>query len=1163
MKRREFLKDGMNGLAAVSAARLFPSFQLIPELMAQKTVDAKPNVNLADSAMGATARASSYCTDPPWGYAAQNVFGENLNEGWQTDSEIEGAWIEINFSEPQGISELWLFAEPLPADILGQDVYQETYSRKSRLATPQRIQLSFSSGANHRFQLLQTDCFQIFSFPQEERTAFVRITVEDTWPKPGATETGLGKIRLFPRRHPPEFAVIVHAMYDVQNGKAVQAATVRVINSGEVIPAASLTISSPGDTPMKVSLQPVLARSCCEQSVWIPAPFEDTVMEFQITSSSAESFAKQRFRVPKYHSHFDGGTFEFLCTNHNDLGWLNTPEKTADYRSSSLILPALELMREYPEFLYSMESTAYLMEFLDRHPEKRDEMAERMRQRRFTWGASYVQLLQLSAGPEKLVRQFYFGRRWLRKTFPGVDTHFYIQSDPPNMSLQMPQVLAKAGVKYCLLGRLPFGFYNWQSPDGSSVLVRGIRYLDAATLLDPKDNFGWLPYAEERGQYYASHGFPLRFVFDYTSDYLPPQPDLIPYVRRENRRMEAFAALWNNHFAGDKASHISPPRLMFTTPEAFLDEFTSGPLNIPTLYGDWPCAWAYYDEPSNREALLNGRLAHNTLLAAERLYVGLGFGDGLADYPAQDFTDAWKANTWPDHGWGGNLGTKTDQEYADSYAASRRMAETLLSRASSRLMLGMPLGSTSKIPIVVYNFLSWIRTDVVECVIQIPEHWPGWILVDEADREVLCEKAEDGTSGATKIAFLAEQIPAVGYRCFFLQAASSMPRNSSPLTGETMENSFFRIEFGRGGIKSLYDKQRNWEVLRTDKFDGAEVLNFRAPGNAWEDTESVGMQDFDRTANHDFRLLRFSESPLRATAIREAHFKNFTLRAHFHLYTRIERLDIEMEIADWDGEKARELRVAFPINLDAARLSYEVPFGTVEIGKDELDFSRLPSNVDSQFNPRLYGGDRPLKFREAINWIDASSPDYLKAGCMAASDTTVHIFQDETSNPVSYPVLQHVLLATRKSLAWNPDYWYTQKGSHRYRLALLPHDGNWRLRFREAIGLNYPLIAFVRTDTATVHDKSLPTSRSFLSLNPSSLILTAMKKSEDDDRIIIRFYEAERNKCTARIRLPVPIRNAWKASLIEEDDAALQPLDDGSLEYPVSPCEIVTLKIAV
>jgi alpha-mannosidase len=378
-----------------------------------------------------------------------------------------------------------------------------------------------------------------------------------------------------------------------------------------------------------------------------------------------------------------------------------------------------------------------------------------------------------------------------------------------------------------------------------------------------------------------------------------------------------------------------------------------------------------------------------------------------------------------------------------------------------------------------------------------------------------------------------------------------------------LENGFLRVVLGRGGLESVYDKRLRQEVLRTGKFFGGEVLQFTAPGLAWEDLETVTMADFDRTSDHEFPITKSVQGAVRSTVVREAKFKRFLLREQFHLYSRLDRVEIELEVLDWDGEKERELRVVFPVNLDSAQLSYEVPFGTVEIGKDEIDFSPLPPSPDTGFIPQLYGAYKPLRFREAVNWIDASSAGYLGFGCLAASDCTVHLFRDETSNPVSYPVLQHVLLSTRKSFAWNPEYWCTQAGSHRYRMALLPHAGNWRLRYRDGIAFNYPLTAFVGTPGSEVPGVPLPRSAEFLRVEPANLILTAMKKSEDDDRIVLRFYEAEGKGGRARVHLARPIKHACRASLIEEDQEDLQTSADGAVEFAVTPWEIVTIKLAI
>jgi hypothetical protein len=280
------------------------------------------------------------------------------------------------------------------------------------------------------------------------------------------------------------------------------------------------------------------------------------------------------------------------------------------------------------------------------------------------------------------------------------------------------------------------------------------------------------------------------------------------------------------------------------------------------------------------------------------------------------------------------------------------------------------------------------------------------------------------------------------------------------------------------------------------------------------------------------------------------------------MYAQLDRMEMDVDILDWDGAKSRELRVAFPMNLPGdCRLSYEVPFGTVEIGKDEIDFSNLPATVDCQFQPELYGGTKPLAFREAINWIDASSNHYQGFGCLAASDCTLHLFKDETDAPVAYPVLQHVLLSSRKSLAWNPDNWFTQEGSHKFRMALYPHSGGWRSSYRDGIAFNYPLLAFVATGS---EGGSFPSEGESLRLEPANLVMTAMKKSEDDGSVTVRFFEAEGTANErAHVKLSRPIRQAWKTNLIEDGGVAIAVSADGVAELEVGPWEIVTLKLAV
>ena len=130
-------------------------------------------------------------------------------------------------------------------------------------------------------------------------------------------------------------------------------------------------------------------------------------------------------------------------------------------------------------------------------------------------------------------------------------------------------------------------------------------------------------------------------------------------------------------------------------------------------------------------------------------------------------------------------------------------------------------------------------------------------------------------------------------------------------------------------------------------------------------------------------------------------------------------------------------------------------------------------------------------------------------------------------------------------------------------MSLLPHRGNWRLRYREAIGFNHRLIAFVADTTAHAAAAALPESAHYLRLDPPNLILTAMKKSENSDFVTIRFYEAEGFDCTARVQLSKSIREAWRTNLIEENEEAIKPVDDGTVKLAIRPWEIVTIKVSV
>ena len=69
------------------------------------------------------------------------------------------------------------------------------------------------------------------------------------------------------------------------------------------------------------------------------------------------------------------------------------------------------------------------------------------------------------------------------------------------------------------------------------------------------------------------------------------------------------------------------------------------------------------------------------LPAAERLASCRAMCSGsFVQYPEQALHEAWKAKIYPDHGWGGNRGELTDNEFRRQYEFALSEAEKLLSQ---------------------------------------------------------------------------------------------------------------------------------------------------------------------------------------------------------------------------------------------------------------------------------------------------------------------------------------------------------------------------------------------------------------------------------------------------------------------------------------------------
>ena len=842
------------------------------------------------------------------------------------------------------------------------------------------------------------------------------------------------------------------------------------------------------------------------------------------------------------------GALSIISSSHQDIAWMNSPEKCVEFRDKNVISPALALLAKDPGYAFTMENMLNFMEYLERHPDRRDDIARFTREGRMEWGATFNQPYESLLGGEQLIRETYFGRRWIKKNFPGSDARVYFNPDVPGRSMQMPQILSKAGIPYMVMSRYHEGYYRWASPDGTSVLAYSPgHYGNAAAYLNAAPAEGAKAIAEKVAKwkdYHDSRGLPPQFPLLNSVDFSQPTDfgGLIKY--------------WNGAPKGPLDVQLT---MRYSSARRFFEALDVKTARLESITGERPNLWLYIHGPTHHWAVSAGREAGRLLPAAETFSTIRALLEGsFKDYPAARFEAAWMAAIYPDHGWGGKEGQITDRLFRKKYEFARDEGREILSSALTAIAGRVKTQAGKGIPVVVFNPLSWVRTDPVVCEVA-PGSAP-FRIVDGAGKDVahqILPALDDQTPGTVRVEFVAADVPGLGYKTFYVVAGGPAADNAATAAHPAViENVSYRIELAPGGVKSIFDKQLGREILNTGKFLGFEIFTMQSVGNGAGEfgrVQQPTMEGFDKLGLHGpaWKFSAEQSGPVRTVFTLEQPLKNCIIREKLVVWNDIKRIDCEVDILRWDGDPYREFRIALPVRADEGRVAYEVPLGVVEVGKSEIAGTGGPAYGNLVYD-ELCSDIRP---REVQNFIGAGD-DSL--GVTLSTSVAVCDFKDPTDSPVPYPVLQPILLASRRSCHGEGN-WYLQEGDHHYRFSLTSDGPGWRSGYKQGIQPNNPLIALV--NPAAGAGASLPESMSFLSLSAPNVLVSTLKKAEDDDSVILRVYDIEGKDSEARLNLFVPVKTADMVNIIEEEATPLKQAKDG-LSLKVGHYAIETFRLA-
>ena len=478
-------------------------------------------------------------------------------------------------------------------------------------------------------------------------------------------------------------------------------------------------------------------------------------------------------------------------------------------------------------------------------------------------------------------------------------------------------------------------------------------------------------------------------------------------------------------------------------------------------------------------------------------------------------------------------GVMVDKVYEDSmrrYAHARLLAEDSI-RGSLDFIAARVDTSGKGVPITVFNTLGWARTDAAE--VDVPFSDPGVHQIALFDAEGNAAPAqflnilrnEDGGIRQARIAFIARNVPALGYTVYHAVPNVGGPpephaesHNTTRDDSAAIENEFYRATFNlwTGEMTSLVLKENNWEALAKPgnvvarEYDGGDFWELYGTLNGGRFTSMKKEIPPPRPAYTQWSgdFVGGSGATSAGAVFSEFHishpFGKNQFATRVRIYNGLRRIDIGTELVN--REEFVRYRAVFPTTIRNGTVMEEIPFGAIE---------------------------RPQRQEfPAQNWIDYGD------GAHGLS----LINQGLPGNNVADDKLMLSLMRSARLISYGFSGGYEPGvgsdtglgigGKYALNYALVPHAGDWRSAapWRSGLEFNNPLIA----RTVAAHAGALPARWGLLEVSNDDAVTSALKPGKDGT-VILRVYEAAGKPSRGvRARWHVPIGQVREANLIED-----------------------------
>jgi alpha-mannosidase len=810
------------------------------------------------------------------------------------------------------------------------------------------------------------------------------------------------------------------------------------------------------------------------------------------------------------------------------------------------ILKAMRLLREQPSFRFTLDQVAYVRPFLERFPAEEADFRRFLAEGRLQLAGALDVMPDVNMpGGETFIRQMQYGKGYYRDKL-GVDVTAAWPIDTFGHHAQMPQLLSQGGYKSFWFVRgvprqdHPSEFF-WEGIDGTKIAAYYLPDSYGIMYGSPNDAAGFARFVNERFHMLDPNAHGPDRVGLAGVDVSEPEEHLAARVEEFNR----------------------DPKAPFTVRLAVPAEFEaviSRRTDRPVFKGELnPVFQGTYSSRIELKAWM--RLDERQLLTAEKLSAIAGLLGSPADLSA--IMSSWEPVLFNEtHDLAS--GVMTDHVYEDtvgSYAYSERRANAIITSKWDALASKIDTRGDGA-PVLVFNPLGWKRTDAATVDLGFGEGGvTGVKVTDPEGQTVPAQIVEftrywDGGLKTARVAFIARDVPAIGYRVFHASPskrsadgddrADAIP-TANPAAGETIfENELYRvsIDSSTGSMASLVFKPASWQVLSGR---GNVVSREEDRGDFWEPYQ--GLDGGSRIA-----MTKEQKVPGRGKAVYSDEGKGgpgTVLNGHVLSEFRIERpfgsgkfattirlfqgmRRIEVTTRLVNQEKFVRYQAHFPTTIKEGKSTHEIPFGS----------SDRPNGIEFP----------------AQNWVDYS--DGRRGLALLNIGLPGNLVTDGTM--LVSLLRAHTLGAYGFGGGYEPGMSSEtgfQLGKERtMRYALVPHEGDWRASgvFRDGWEFNHPLVCH----TVLPHEGPLPKSWGLIEVSSPDVVVTSLKPSRDGD-IALRVYEASgRAAKGVTVKFSAKILSAREANLLEDAGDEIRTEGD-SVRFDLRPFEIKTIRLRV